>query len=44
MEMGDTCFLKQGGVAPFSSPRLAISVHCMGCQMSDSLHIVAYTF
>ena len=45
MDMGDNCFLKHGDVAPLSpSPSLAILIHCMGCQMSDSLYIEAYTF
>ena len=49
MEIDDNCFLNYGvGVPPpppiSLSSSLAISIHCMGCQMSDSLYIVAYTF
>ena len=45
--MGDNCSLKFGVVPPpqplSPSPSLAISILCMGYQMSDSLYIVAYT-
>ena len=43
--MSGNCFLKHGAVATLSpSPSLAILIHCMGCQISDSLYIEAYTF
>ena len=46
MEIDDNCFLKYGVTPPSISlsSSLAILIHFMGCQMSDSLHIVAYTF
>ena len=45
MEMSGNCFLKHGAVATLSpSPSLAILIHCMGCQISNSLYIEAYTF